>query len=110
MLLSALFGGEFGSKPRVNDLELSPPHHFRGTYRIELPAGMRVERLPEAVKVESEFGTLQIYYGINGQILTAVHSLNYSVSRIPAEKFQEFREFVNRASRLGRQRLRAVRE
>lgn len=79
-------------------------------YRIELPAGMRIERLPEAASIESEFGTLRTEYVLNGNMLTATHTLSFTSSRVAPEKYADFREFVNRATNLGRQRLRVVKE
>ncbi len=58
LFLSGMSAVKVGTKARTQPLDLGAPFHVQGQYRIELPAGMRIERLPEAASVESEFGTL----------------------------------------------------
>jgi hypothetical protein len=110
LFLSGMSGTEVSPTPRVHPLDLGAPRHVRGEYSIELPAGMRIEQLPEAVTVSSEFGTIQVEYAFAENTLTAIHALSFASTRIPPEKYANFREFVNRAARLGRQRLRMAKE
>lgn len=110
LFLSGMSAVKVGTKARTQPLDLGAPSHVQGQYRIELPAGMRIERLPEAASIESEFGTLRTEYVLNGNMLTATHTLSFTSSRVAPEKYADFREFVNRATNLGRQRLRVVKE
>ena len=71
---------------------------------------MRIERLPDPVSISSEFGTVQIEHTFSGDTLTAVYAVSFTASRIAPEKYGDFREFINRAARLGRQRLRVVKD
>jgi len=108
LFLAGMAGLELGSKPRVHPFDVGAPYHVKGEYRIEVPPPMKIDRLPDAVSVQSEFGTVQIEYSLTGSVLEVHHTLSFTLNRIPPEKFADFREFVNRAARLGRQQVRVV--
>jgi len=110
LFLGGLAAPELGTKPRTQPFDIGAPYQIKGEYRIELPAGMKVTRLPEATSLDSEFGSLHISYSIDGNVLTIRHALAFSASRIPREKFSAFRDFVNGAGRLAHQRLRVAGE
>ena len=83
--------------------------------RVELPKGqIRVNgsvdaeslRVPDKASIKSEFGELHVEYSLNGNILLATQTLSFTVSRIPPEKYPDFRDFVNASLRAERQRLR----
>jgi hypothetical protein len=97
---------EVGPRPRLLPLDLGTPFRQKGEYRIELPPGMRIDRVPDKTSIKSEFGELQVEYSLNGNILLATQTLSFTVSRIPPEKYPEFRDFVNASLRAERQRLR----
>jgi Domain of Unknown Function with PDB structure (DUF3857)/Transglutaminase-like superfamily len=97
---------EVGPRPRLLPLDLGTPFRQKGEYRIELPAGMRIERVPEKTSIKSEFGELQVEYSLDGNVLLATQTLSFTVSRVPPEKYPEFRDFVNASLRAERQRLR----
>ena len=48
---------------------LARRYHVKCDYRLELPAGMRVERLPDKISVKSEFGEVAIEYSMSGSVL-----------------------------------------
>jgi hypothetical protein len=89
-------------------LDIGTPERMSGEYRIELPAGMRVDRVPDKSSIKSEFGDLEIEYSVSGNVLIATHTLSFTQSRIAPEKYPEFRDFVNASLRAERQRLRIV--
>jgi len=99
---------EVGPRPRQLPLDIGTPERISGEYRIELPAGMRIDRIPEKSSIKSDFGELEVQYSAIGNILTATHTLSFTQSRIPPEKYPEFRDFVNASLRTERQRLRVV--
>jgi hypothetical protein len=74
----------------------------------ELPAGMRIEGLPEKTSIKSEFGEVTIEYSMSGNVLVAAQSVSFAQSRIPPDKYPDFRDFVNAYIRATRQRLRVV--
>lgn len=108
LFLSGMDIPELGSRPRHLPLELGTPFHLKGEYRLELPPGMRVERVPEKTSLKSDYGELEIEYSTTGNALVVKNTLIFGMSRIPAEKYAEFRDFVNAVSRAERMRLRAV--
>ena len=87
-------------------MDLGAPYRLKGEYHIELPPGVQVGRVPDKVSLQSEFGALEIEYSLSGDTLSATQTLSVTVSRIPAEKHSNFRDFVNRVLRQGSQRLR----
>jgi hypothetical protein len=89
-------------------MELGTPYHLKGEYRIELPPDMRVMGLPQNVSVKSEFGSLEVEYSADGNTVLTTETLSFTSSRIPAEKYAAFRDFVNAALRVGQVRLRAI--
>ena len=108
LFLSGMAVPEVGPRPRELPLDIGTPERISGVYRIDLPAGMRIERIPEESSIKSEFGELEINYSVIENVLIATHSLSFTQSRIPPEKYPEFRDFVNASLRAERQRLRLV--
>jgi hypothetical protein len=106
--LSGIAVPEVGTRPRRLPLDIGTPFHVKCNYREELPAGMRVESVPDKISVKTEFGELTIEYSMNGNVLTASENLSFSQGLIPPEKYMEFRDFVNASIRAERQRLRVV--
>jgi hypothetical protein len=108
LFLSGIAVPEVGPRPRQLPLDIGTPFHVKCNYRLELPAGMRIERVPDKLSVKSDFGELSIEYSIAGEALLATETLSFSQGRIPPEKYPEFRDFVNASIRAERQRLRVV--
>jgi hypothetical protein len=108
LFLAGMDVPEVGAQSRHLPLDLGAPFRLQGEYRLELPAGMRVERAPEKTSIKSDYGEIETVYSIQGNLLVVTHSLSFTMSRIPPEKYAEFRDFVNSASRAERVRLRAV--
>ncbi len=99
---------EVGPRPRILPLDLGTPFRQKAEYRIELSSGMRIDRVPEKTSIKSEFGELQVEYSLDGNVLLATQTLSFTVSRIPPEKYPDFRDFVNASFRAERQRLRML--
>jgi hypothetical protein len=108
LILSGIAVPEVPSRPRQLPLDVGAPYHVKCIYREELPAGMRVERLPDKLSVKSEFGEVTIEYSTSGNILVATQTVSFTQSRIPPEKYPDFRNFVNAYIRSTRQRLHAI--
>jgi hypothetical protein len=106
LFLSGLAVPEVGPRPRQLPLDIGTPERISGAYRIELPTGMRFDRVPDKSSVKSEFGELDVEYAVSENVLTVAHTLSFTQSRISPEKYPEFRDFVNAVLRAERQRLR----
>jgi hypothetical protein len=106
--LSGIAVPEVGPRPRQLPLDIGMPFHVRCNYRTELPTGMRIERLPDKTSIKSEFGEVSIEYSMAGNVLVASQTVSFAQSRIPPDKYPDFRDFVNAYIRSTRQRLRVV--
>ncbi len=108
LILSGIAVPEVPPRPRQLPLDVGVPYHVKCIYRLELPAGMRVERLPDKSTIKSEFGEVTIEYSMSGGVLVATQTVSFAQSRISPEKYPDFRDFVNTYIRATRQRLRMV--
>ena len=108
LILSGIAVPEVLPRPRQLPLDVGVPYHVKCDYRLELPAGMRVERLPDKTVDNSEFGEVAIEYSMSGNVLVASQTVSFAQSRIPADKYPAFRDFVNAYIRATRLRLRVV--
>lgn len=108
LILSGIAVPGVGPRPRQLPLDVGAPYHVKVAYRLELPIGMRIERLPEKVSVQSEFGAVSIDYSMSDNALVATQSVSFTESRIPPEKYPAFRDFVNAYIRATHQRVRVV--
>lgn len=109
LFLSGMAVPEVGPRPRKLPLDIGTPYRLKGECSFELPAGMRIDRIPDKTSIKSEFGELQVEYSINGNVLFATQTLSFTQARISPEKYPAFRDFVNASLRTERQRLRVVR-
>jgi transglutaminase-like putative cysteine protease len=107
LFLSGMESWELSAKPRVHALDLGVPYGVRGQYEIELPLGFELDRLPDPVSVDTEFGSIRLEYTLaeDGQLMV-LHETIYRLARIGPEQYPAFRDFLNQSSRLERQLLR----
>ena len=108
LFLSGIDVAEFGPRPRELPLDIGTPEQIRVEYTIDLPPGMKIDRIPEKTQMKSEFGEMEVEYSTSGNVLHAVRTVSYTQSRIPPEKYPAFRDFVIGNIRLERLRLRVV--
>ena len=108
LILSGIAVPEVPSRPRQLPLDVGVPYHVKCEYRLELPSGMRIERLPDKTSIKSEFGEVSIEYSMSGNVLVATQTVSFAQSRILPEKYPDFRDFVNTYIRATRQRLRVM--
>ncbi len=108
LFLSGIAVPEVPLRPRKLPLDVGTPYHVKCDYRLELPGGMRVERLPEKTSIMSEFGEVAIEYSMNGNDLVATQTVSFAQSRVSPDKYPDFRDFVNAYIRATRLRLRVM--
>jgi hypothetical protein len=112
ILQPLIFGGvgvpDLATRSRQLPLDVGAPHRVKVEYRVELPAGTRVERLPDKTSAKSEFGEVAIEFTMSGDVLVATQTVSFLQSRIPPEKYTDFRDFVNAYLRAARQSVRIV--
>ncbi|HWW75615.1 MAG TPA: DUF3857 domain-containing protein, partial [Pyrinomonadaceae bacterium] len=95
----AVFGR--GGAPRLTDAARKYPvvldsQAFSETVRIKLPAGFDVDEVPDAVKIESEFGTYAASYEVKDGQLLYTRRLVQRAATIPADKYGDVRAFYGR--------------
>jgi hypothetical protein len=108
LILSGIAVPEVPPRPRQLPLDVGAPYHVKCEYRVELPAGMRIERLPDKTSTKSEFGEVTIEYSMSGNILVATQTVSFAQNRILPDRYPDFRDFVNTYIRATRQRLRVM--
>jgi hypothetical protein len=66
------------------------------TVRFKLPEGFDVDEVPDAVKINSEFGTYTASYEVKDGQLVYTRSLVQRASVVPVEKYMDVRNFFGR--------------
>jgi hypothetical protein len=69
---------------------------FNERGRFKLPAGFDVDELPDAVKLDSEFGTYTASYEVKDGQLVFTRSLVQRAATVPVEKYTDVRNFFGR--------------
>jgi len=83
---------------RDRDLEIRVPFRNETEMRFRLSGERGFARLPESVRVDSDFGEVEIEYSKAGGTLTAAIRYSIDVQRVPVEEYAEFRAFLSRAT------------
>ncbi len=86
-------------------LDLSTRTSYEETRRVRLPAGFRVEDLPQGGTAESPFGRLEMEVRQEGREVRLTTRLNVTQDRIAPSDYGTFRRWVEEADRILRQRL-----
>jgi hypothetical protein len=69
---------------------------FTEVVRIKLPAGFEVDEMPDAVKLDTPFGSYQTSYEVKNGQLVFTRALTQRATTIPAAKYQAIRSFFER--------------
>lgn len=69
---------------------------FNETVRFKLPAGFDMDELPDAVKLDSEFGTYTASCEVKDGQLVFTRSLVQRAATVPVEKYTDVRNFFSR--------------
>jgi len=80
--------------PRRWELELSSPHEEIATLRIEIPEGWAPEELPAPVDRRSPEIEFEADWSFQDGVLVHRRTSRLKVDRVPADRYEAFREFV----------------
>lgn len=69
---------------------------FSETVRMKLPAGFEVDELPDAVKLETSFGSYQTSYAVKDGELVFTRALSQKATTIPSDQYQSVRSFYEK--------------
>ena len=70
------------------------PHRDQRVVRYRLPAGYRLESLPEDLAREAPFGQFAMTWRANGDEITVERSVTLSSPRIEVPDYPAFRDFA----------------
>ncbi|HVZ31763.1 MAG TPA: DUF3857 and transglutaminase domain-containing protein, partial [Polyangiaceae bacterium] len=96
----------FASQPRRElDVDIGAFPTLDETYRVHLPSGASVASVPAAASGESRFGTYSVEVQQTAKQVEIHSRLALSVSRVPPDRYAEFRRFCLAADAAFEQRL-----
>jgi hypothetical protein len=95
--LVAATGYSFPAKARRWPVRLSASVP-RDEVRIDLPAGFNADEIPDAVKLESRWGTYAAMWSIRDGKVAFEQSLEVRDTRAPASDYGEIRDFFERVA------------
>lgn len=64
--------------------------------KIKLPPGFLVDEMPEAIKIESEFGNYSVSYTVVGEHLVFDRSLKLDRSQVPPDRYESVKAFFGK--------------
>ena len=73
-----------------------PPGAFIETVRMKLPAGFEVDELPDAMKLDTPFGSYKTSYEVKDGELVFTRALAQRATTIPSEHYQSVRSFYEK--------------
>ncbi|MGB7924459.1 MAG: DUF3857 domain-containing protein [Pyrinomonadaceae bacterium] len=72
------------------------PYAYTETVRVHLPAGFDVDELPDALKIDTSFGTYATTYDVKDGNLVFTRALVQRSVTVPVEEYQKVRSFYER--------------
>ena len=72
------------------------PYAYTETVRVHLPAGFDVDELPDALKIDTSFGTYSTTYDVKDGHLVFTRALVQRSATVPVEDYQKVRSFYER--------------
>lgn len=72
------------------------PYAYTETVRVKLPTGFDVDELPDALKIDTSFGTYGTTYDVKDGHLVFTRSLVQRAVTVPVEDYQKVRGFYER--------------
>jgi hypothetical protein len=92
-----------------SSLEIPESQILADSISYYLPHGFKVEFLPEDVKLDNEFGKFSYKLSVKNDKLLYERYFEINKGIVPAEKFNEFRKFINSAARADHGKIILVR-
>ncbi len=90
---------------RRHPLMLGPPETYVERRVVHLPSGHTVATLPDGGEATSPFGRVAVQYGRQGDAVTVETTVALTRPRVSAEEYPRFRQWVQAADQLLRERL-----
>jgi len=97
---------EFSSIQRHYDVFLHQPFALSLSWRVHLPSGYDIARLPEPIDIAGPQGvTAQVLWMRQGDDITIKADILFNTSRVPLEKYMEWRAFLENTNAAVEQEL-----
>lgn len=93
---------------RINPVLLRNSYIERDTILIQLPTTARIESLPKAVNLTSDYGSYQLELEANGTEVRCIRYLKVLGQEIPAEQYNDWRDFCKKIARKDKAKIVAV--
>jgi hypothetical protein len=74
---------------------------LRETVRIQLPAGFKVDELPDAVRIDSAFGKYEATWAAEGGAILFKRTFEMPAQTVPVAQYAEFKKFLDRTAGAG---------
>jgi transglutaminase-like putative cysteine protease len=91
---------------RRHDLVLGEPGESRFSYRFALPAGWRVEEVPEDASADGPDAAYEIRHRVEGGALRVEGHVTFKTGRVAAARYPAFRELLDGLDRAFARRAR----
>ena len=102
---SVLSGTPFSKPDRKYDICFSGTSSNTSVTEISLPDGFKVEEMPQTVSLKADFGTYDVTYALDGNILKITEKLVRRDARIPVGRYQEVKKFYEGAIQTQKQQV-----
>ena len=92
---------------RIHPIEILRGFTNNDQFNFKIPEGYAVEALPEAISIDSDFGSFKLSVQESEEvpgILVVKRSLSVNQGYWPADRFDDFREFLNKINMLSNQK------
>lgn len=90
-------GPTFSEAKRQNPVVLHA-ESFQETVRVKLPAGFKVDELPDGGKLETQFGAYTGTYTVQGRDLAFTRRLEIPAATIPVAQYGALKEFFEKVA------------
>jgi hypothetical protein len=91
---------------RRHDLVLGEPGESRFSYRVALPAGWRVEEVPEDASADGPDAAYEIRHRVEDGVLRVEGHVTFKTGRVAAARYPAFRELLDGLDRAFARRAR----
>jgi len=87
----------FSDAKRQNPVRLDA-EAFQETVRVKLPAGFKIDEMPDGGKLETPFGTYTCSYQAQGDELIFERKLEIRAATVPVEQYAALKTFFERVA------------
>ncbi|SHM69263.1 Transglutaminase-like enzyme, putative cysteine protease [Chitinophaga jiangningensis] len=95
---------------RTSPVDIPYGEQYADTVNITIPAGYKIESLPQPVSLQTKFGTYDAAVKMNGNTVTYIRKYNIQSGRFPAADFSAYASFINSVYKAERNTMVLVKE